>query len=447
MMRDLTAVLTLFAAGSAPWFGLWAGEGPPRSYVNAKDGATMVYIPPGRAPLGTTKEQLTALLKLYPRGSEEDYLDEVPARRVTLRGFYLSKYEITYEQWAKFLAEDPQWRKDRIPLEMCDDGPWTSGVDASSLENPDRLAARLLRPTTPVERYLHRHLARKELAALGAARRTGNGSEKLAERLAAALDRICTESDICSSDEFRDVPITPQRRRTVDNTRERVEEIRGYPMGPKIFINTANTVLLKQALAFEFKDNDGYLGDWRGSEYPPGKARHPVVLVNWFAASAYCKWAGGRLPTEEEWERAARGDDGRAYPWGSKWELGKCNVMDAGILMREDEGADTGRSAPVGAFPGDCTPYGVHDMAANVQELTSSAYDSPGSGQKPVGGQSRDFEEVVIRGGTFVVIDPAPLQCRCANRKAASRRSTSGNRGFRLCMPISDSQREQAAGR
>ena len=445
-MRNLTIVLTLFAPGSASWSGLWAAEGPPGSYVNAKDGATMIYIPPGRALLGTTKEQLAALLKLYPRASEEEYLDEVPARRMTLRGFYISKYEITYEQWAKFLAENPQWRKDRIPLEMCDDGPWTSGVDASSLENPDRLAARLLRPTTPVERYLHRHLARKELAALGAARRTGNRSEELAERLAAALDRICTEADIYSSDEFRDAPVTPRFRRLADSARK-VAGANGEGPSSVFIVRLANIALLRQALPFEFHDSDGYLGDWLGSEYAPGKGQHPVVFVNWFAASAYCKWAGGRLPSEEEWERAARGDDGRAYPWGSKWELGKCNVIDPEILMRGGKGAGTGRSAPVGAFPGDCSPYGVYDMAANVRELTGSIYRPPGSGQKPVEGQSGHFGQVVVRGGNFLVLDPAPLQCRCANREGMSRRSTWNDLGFRLCIPTSDSQKKQAAGR
>lgn len=94
--------------------------------------------------------------------------------------------------------------------------------------------------------------------------------------------------------------------------------------------------------------------------FPPEKADHPVTGISWHDAQAYAAWAGKRLPTEEEWEKAARGIDGRKWPWGNIFERGLCSL-----------GSDT---APVGSFHGDRSPYGVFDMAGNVQEWTSSNF-------------------------------------------------------------------------
>jgi formylglycine-generating enzyme required for sulfatase activity len=100
--------------------------------------------------------------------------------------------------------------------------------------------------------------------------------------------------------------------------------------------------------------------------YPAGKADHPVVLVSWHDAQAFCDWAGLRLPSEQEWEKAARGTDGRIYPWGDKWMKGRCNTREAYI----------GDTSPVGRFsPGGDSPYGCVDMAGNVWEWTASWYD------------------------------------------------------------------------
>jgi formylglycine-generating enzyme required for sulfatase activity len=96
------------------------------------------------------------------------------------------------------------------------------------------------------------------------------------------------------------------------------------------------------------------------------KADHPMVMVTWQDAADYAKWARVSLPTEAQWEKAARGTDGRIYPWGSKWDASKCaNTMETELKSTE----------PVGSYPAGASPYGAMDMAGNVFEWCADWYD------------------------------------------------------------------------
>jgi formylglycine-generating enzyme required for sulfatase activity len=133
---------------------------------------------------------------------------------------------------------------------------------------------------------------------------------------------------------------------------------------------------------------------FRNRTYPEGKADHPVTFVTWFDAKAYCGWAGKRLPTDAEWEKAARGTDGRMFPWGGEFDLDKANTPQRWAKLGQQ-----GDTTPVGAFEAGKSPYGLYDMSGNVWEWTSSWYVAYPGNKHPSENYGEKYKQ--LKGGSW----------------------------------------------
>lgn len=195
---------------------------------------------------------------------------------------------------------------------------------------------------------------------------------------------------------------------------------------------------------------------WKDRTPQPGIEQHPVVNVSWTDADAYCRWVGKRLPTEAEWEKAARGTDARRYPWGNQWDLSLANSASywAGRTVEFNSAADweafwiKGEGAriakekglngevltmPVGSFPAAASAYGLFDMAGNVAEWVQDWYNPNYYPSAPLTNPAGPERGAIksMRGGSW--LKPA-VSLRTTDRDWGTMDSHPSGTGFRCAQ-------------
>jgi formylglycine-generating enzyme required for sulfatase activity len=165
-----------------------------------------------------------------------------------------------------------------------------------------------------------------------------------------------------------------------------------------------------------------YIWDWQKRMYPQGRGDDPVVLVSWEDAKAFCAWAGKSLPNEAQWEKAARGVNGKPYPWGNSWEAKKANTSESGLKQ----------TAPFGSFKDDVSEYGVNDLGGNVSEWVEEWF-APYPGNPMTSYEERNKYKI-LRGGSW---DYAHSIANGYHRQYALPQSQMSAIGFR-CVKAAD---------
>jgi formylglycine-generating enzyme required for sulfatase activity len=186
--------------------------------------------------------------------------------------------------------------------------------------------------------------------------------------------------------------------------------------------------------------------DWRHPEGPQssvtGRGDHPVVHVSWYDAVAFCRWTGTRLPTEAEWERAARGpEDGHHFPWGDDLEPDGEHRMN--VFQGDFPGHDTGAdgwvgTCPVGSYPANA--FGLHEATGNVWEWCADWFDRDQYLRSPVTGPTGPptGSARVVRGGSYLCHESYCWRYRVDARSANTPDSSTGNTGFRVAADTLD---------